>query len=77
MSKILLEHTIRGLFIANMKRLRKENKYTQARFAEHLGIEQKRVGGWEEQRSFPPIEMLIQIADLFGKDLKDMLTKEL
>lgn len=68
---------MREMFITNMKKMRKAQKLTQATFAEILDVNPKAVGAWEEYRSFPSIELLIIISDLFKKDLRDMLTKKL
>lgn len=77
MKKILLEHRIRGIFASNLKNLRKESGLTQAEFAKKIGVEQKRVGAWEENRGFPPMELVLQIVDFFKQDLREMLTVRL
>lgn len=77
MGKIVLEHEIRETIPVNLKVIRKANKLTQQRFADRMGIEQKRVGSWEEGRAVPSLELLIRICDEFNLDLKKFLTEKL
>lgn len=77
MARTILEHEIRYMVTLNLKLIRKRNKLTQSGFAELFGIDQKRVGSWEEQRCLPPLNMLVRISEEFKIDLKEFLTKEL
>ena len=61
----------------NLKFIRKQNNLTQARFAERMNVDQKRVGSWEEQRALPPLHILVAISEEFKVDLKEFLTQEL
>ena len=76
MKRHLLEHQIRGMFIANLKALRKTKGITQSNLSEMLEINRKCIGSWEEGRAFPQVEQLIRISDIFKVDLRDMLTKK-
>lgn len=73
----MLEHEIREIIPVNLKLIRRINKLTQQGLADRLGIEQKRVGSWEEKRAVPSLELLIRICDLFNIDLRDFLTKKI
>lgn len=74
---IILEHKIRETFTHNLRGLRKSRNLSQARFAEAIDVEQKRVGAWEENRALPPVEKLIIIADYFQVDLRKILTESI
>jgi len=77
MKKILLEHKIRATFASNLRKLRLDKSLSQSEFAEVLGVGQKRVGAWEEDRGFPSMELVIRIVDFFGVELRKTLTEYL
>lgn len=77
MTKILLEHRIRATFASNLRKLRLDKSLSQARLAEEIGVEQKRVGSWEEGRAFPQMEYIIRIVDFFDVELRKTLTEYL
>ena len=56
-------------FSENIKRLRKERSLTQEQLAEALGVTVGAVYKWENGRSVPELEMLMQLADLFQVSL--------
>lgn len=39
---------------------------TQKQAAEHLGISNKTLGSWENYQSFPGVDMIPKICDLYG-----------
>lgn len=49
----------------NLEKLRKENKVSQAKLGEVLGITQQMVSNYEKDSSQPNIELLVKIADFF------------
>lgn len=59
----------------NMTLLRKKNKMTQLDLAEKLNYSDKAVSKWERGEAMPDIEVLCNIADLYGVSL-DYLVKE-
>lgn len=50
----------------NIKRLRQESRLTQAQLAERLGVSYQAVSRWENETTYPDIELLPAIAALFG-----------
>lgn len=61
----------------NIRKLRTVKKLSQAAFAELFGLARPSVGAYEEGRSEPKMETLIQIAHYFGLSVDLLLTKEL
>ncbi|SNC60658.1 Helix-turn-helix [Hymenobacter gelipurpurascens] len=61
----------------NIRKLRTVKKLSQAAFAELFGLARPSVGAYEEGRSEPKMETLIQIAQHFGLSVDLLLTKEL
>ena len=49
----------------NLEKLRKENKVSQAKLGEVLGITQQMVSNYEKDSSQPNIELVVKIADFF------------
>ncbi|MCC3159888.1 LexA family transcriptional regulator [Hymenobacter sp. 15J16-1T3B] len=61
----------------NIRKIRAVKKLSQAAFAELFGLARPSVGAYEEGRSEPKMETLIQIAHHFGLSVDLLLTKEL
>jgi len=61
----------------NIRKIRTVKKLSQAAFADLFGLARPSVGAYEEGRSEPKTETLIQIAQHFGLSVDLLLTKEL
>jgi len=61
----------------NIKKIRTVKKLSQADFSEIFKLSRASVGAYEEGRSEPKVETLIQIASYFGISIDILLTKEL
>lgn len=61
----------------NIKKIRSIKKLSQSQFGELFGLNRGAVGAYEEERSEPKIDTLIQIASHFGLSVDILLTKEL
>ncbi|MCQ2515475.1 MAG: helix-turn-helix domain-containing protein [Saccharofermentans sp.] len=59
-----------------MKNLRKEHNLTQEELAEKMFVSRRTVSRWETGNNMPDIEVLIQIADLYEVDLRELLNGE-
>ncbi len=59
----------------NLYNLRQKNKLTQADLAKKLNYTDKSISKWEKGDATPPIEILCEIANLYGVTV-DFLTKE-
>ena len=59
---------------ANIVMYRKRNGLTQAGLAEKLNYSDKAVSKWERGESMPDVLTLVQLAELFGITVNDLLT---
>ncbi|MBQ6845065.1 MAG: helix-turn-helix domain-containing protein [Agathobacter sp.] len=57
--------------------LRKEKGMTQEALANELGVSNQAVSKWEANQSCPDIQLLPQIADIFGITLDDLFGREI
>ena len=62
-----------GSFI---KELRKEKGLTQEQLAEKFNVSRRTVSRWETGRNLPDLDILIEIADDFSVDLRELLDGE-
>lgn len=60
---------IKKIIAENLIELRRSKKWTQAEMAEKLNYTDKAVSKWERAESMPDVEVLKEIADLFGVTL--------
>lgn len=58
-----------------IKKIRAENKLTQEQLAEKLKVSRSTISSWETGRSYPDLEMVIEICDCFNVSL-DFLLRE-
>ena len=58
-----------------MKSLRAENNLTQEQLAEKLQVSRSTISSWETGRSYPDLEMVIELCDCFNVSL-DFLLRE-
>ena len=61
----------------NIQVLRKLKKLTQEQLAEEFKIPRSRLGGWEEGRNAPPIEILIMLSDFFHISIDALIRGDL
>ncbi len=57
---------LKQIIAKNITELRKSQKLTQAEFAQKLNYTDKAISKWERGESIPSVDILKQIADLFG-----------
>ena len=62
-----------GSFI---KELRKEKGLTQEQLAEKFNVSRRTVSRWETGRNLPDLDLLIEMADDFSVDLRELLDGE-
>lgn len=60
----------------NITRLRKTANMTQLELAEKLNYSDKSVSKWEQGNGIPDVRILMQIADLFGVSLDDLVHEQ-
>ena len=66
---------LREIIGENLTELRKQKGYTQISLAEKLNYSDKAISKWENGSSLPPIDILLELANLYGVTL-DYLVKD-
>ena len=61
---------------AFLKALRRERQLTQEQLAEALNVSRRTVSRWETGSNLPDLDLLIEMADFYQVDLRDMLNGE-
>ena len=59
-----------------LKELRRERALTQEQLAEHLGVSSRTVSRWETGSNLPDLSVLIELADLYGVELQELIDGE-
>ncbi|MEG1009968.1 MAG: helix-turn-helix transcriptional regulator [Clostridia bacterium] len=57
----------------NLKKLRKEKKLSQEQLAGILNVSRQAVSKWESNKTYPDIENLILLRDIFNVTLDDLI----
>ncbi|MBN2503816.1 MAG: helix-turn-helix transcriptional regulator [Bacilli bacterium] len=70
---MIQEKDIRDVLAKNLVRYRKANNLTQMQLAEKLNYSDKSISKWERKEGLPDLVILIQIAELFGITVNDLL----
>lgn len=60
-------------FARNLKKLRKDRKWTQQRLSEKLKVSTCVVKNWEAGKYYPHVGLLIDISELFGVSMDDLV----
>lgn len=63
-----------GIYLSE---LRKYYKLTQDELASKLGVSRQAVSKWETGSSIPDIELLVQISDLYGASVNDIIKADI
>ncbi len=61
---------------AFLKTLRKEKNWTQEQAAEQLGVSNRTVSRWETGTNMPDISLLLEIAELYGVSIPELIEGE-
>lgn len=59
-----------------LKRLRKEKGLTQEQLAEHFYVSSRTVSRWETGSNMPDVYMLIELADFYDVDIREIIDGE-
>lgn len=59
-----------------LKELRNEKKITQEQLAEKLGVSRRTVSRWETGSNMPDLDILVEMADYYDVDLRELLDGE-
>lgn len=67
------ENELKSLVAKNLMLYRKANSYTQLQLAEKLNYSDKSVSKWERGESLPDLFILMQLSNLYGIKIDDLL----
>lgn len=59
-----------------LKHLRKDKGLTQEQLAEHFFVSSRTVSRWETGRNMPDVDMLIELADFYDVDVREIIDGE-
>ena len=59
-----------------LKTLRREKALTQEQLAEALNVSRRTVSRWETGSNLPDLDLLVEMADLYGVELRELLNGE-
>lgn len=59
-----------------LRELRREKELTQEQLAEQLNISRRSVSRWETGRNLPDLDILMEMTDYYGVELKEILNGE-
>ena len=59
-----------------LKELRKEKNITQEQLAETLNVSRRTVSRWETGSNLPDLDLLVEMADFYQVDLRELLNGE-
>lgn len=59
-----------------LKSLRKEKGLTQEQLAEHFYVSARTVSRWETGSNMPSLDMLIELADFYDADIREIIGGE-
>ena len=61
---------------AFLKELRKEHELSQEQLAQRFNVSSRSVSRWENGNTMPDISIMIELADYYGIDIRDLLRGE-
>ena len=59
-----------------LKHLRKGKELTQEQLAEHFCVSSRTVSRWETGSNMPDLDMLIELADFYNVDVREIIDGE-
>ena len=59
-----------------LKELRKEHNLSQEQLADRFNVSSRSVSRWENGKTMPDISMMIELADFYDIDIRDLLRGE-
>ena len=59
-----------------LKHLRNDKGLTQEQLAEHFYVSSRTVSRWETGRNMPDVEMLIELADFYNVEIREIIDGE-
>ena len=59
----------------NLKKIRKDNNLSQEQLAEKLGVSRQAVSKWESGISYPEMDKVIQICNIFNLNINELMNE--
>ena len=59
-----------------LQELRRQSNVTQEQLAERMGVARRTVSRWETGRNMPDLDILVELADFYEVDLREILNGE-
>ena len=59
-----------------LRELRKEKQFTQEQLAERFGVTSRSVSRWETGSNMPDLSILVELADFYDVDIRDIIDGE-
>ena len=59
----------------NLKKIRKDNNLSQEQLAEKLGVSRQSVSKWESGLSYPEMDKVLQICQLFNLNINELINE--
>ena len=69
------DEKLKAILGSNIASYRKQQRLTQAGLADRLNYSDKAVSKWERGESMPDVLTLVQVAELFGVSVDDLVAK--
>ena len=61
----------------NLKKIRKDNNLSQEQLAEKLGVSRQSVSKWESGLSYPEMDKVLQICQLFNLNINELINEDI
>ena len=61
----------------NLKKIRKDNNLSQEQLAEKLNVSRQSVSKWESGLSYPEMDKVIQICNLFNLNINELINENI
>ena len=61
----------------NLKKIRKDNNLSQEQLAEKLNVSRQSVSKWESGQSYPEMDKVIQICNLFNLNINELINENI
>ncbi|HAB67167.1 MAG TPA: hypothetical protein DCE23_07355, partial [Firmicutes bacterium] len=64
-------------FADNLKKIRKDHNLSQEQLAEKLGVTRQSVSKWESRQSYPEMDKVIQICNMFNYNMDELINADI
>lgn len=64
-------------FSENLKKIRKENNFSQEQLADIVGVSRQAISKWESSQAYPEMDKIIMLCEKFNVNIDDLLHKDI